>query len=160
METSGQVLSASVSRRTFTLRSIGRPKPTNRETGDSTKGPIGLTTLFEPSRPEIADLIFVHGLNGGSYGTWTHDGDASNFWPQRWLPEDEAFRDARIHTFGYNSNWAQESVLDIHDFASSLLLSIRDCPKIPHNEWVSTPDLRITTHVHGTNPFTLSWGMS
>ncbi|KAH6700506.1 NACHT and WD domain-containing protein [Verticillium dahliae] len=134
-------------RRAFTLRSVARRDTTTRSDGGGGKGPIGLTTLFEPSVPGIADLIFVHGLNGGSYSTWTQDDDPDKFWPAKWLPHDEAFQDARIHTFGYNSSWAQESVLNIQDFASSLLLSLKDCPTIPREEWA--PPLIFVGHSMG-----------
>jgi len=31
------------------------------------KGPLGLTTLYSPlERKAIADLVFIHGLDGGS----------------------------------------------------------------------------------------------
>lgn len=100
------------------------------------KGPLGLTTLFEPSAPAIADLVFVHGLGGGSRSTWTHSSDASLFWPQVWLPTDAGFGDVRIHSFGYNSNWEKESVLNIHDFARALLGSLSHCPTIPRDSIV------------------------
>lgn len=34
----------------------------------------GLVKLFEPLNPEttVADLVFVHGLNGSSHSTWLH----------------------------------------------------------------------------------------
>ena len=54
-----------------------------------------------------------------------------------WLPEDESFRGARIHSFGYDSNWDKESTLNIHDFAKALLGSIQDCPSIPVGSIVS-----------------------
>ena len=42
--------------------------------------------------PVVADLIFVHGLAGGSHSKWEDDG-RSTFWPGEWLPQDEAFQD-------------------------------------------------------------------
>lgn len=95
------------------------------------KGPLGLTTLWNPSEACIADIIFVHGLNGGSQSTWSCNGDTSTFWPQEWLPTDGAFQDVRIHSFGYNSSWSRESILNIEDFAQALLVSIKDSPTIP-----------------------------
>lgn len=92
------------------------------------KGPVGLTTIAQPEGNAIVDLIFVHGLNGGSFSTWTHGGNLALFWPRAWLPRDEEFRDARIHTFGYNSSWSHPSVLDIEDFAMALLGAVKDCP--------------------------------
>ncbi|KAJ5519087.1 hypothetical protein N7453_001509 [Penicillium expansum] len=80
-----------------------------------------------------ADLIFVHGLGGGSRSTWTKSGDPSLYWPKEWLPNDDAFQNVRIHSFGYDSNWDKESILGIHDFANALLGSIFDCPRIPRD---------------------------
>lgn len=103
------------------------------------KGPLGLTTLVEPSCEAIADLIFVHGLGGGSRSTWTKSSDESLFWPQEWLRTDPAFLDVRIHSFGYNSNLGKQSVLNIHDFARALLGSLLDCPTIPRASTVRAP---------------------
>lgn len=104
---------------------------------DSAKGDFGLTTLYNPPDEEpVADLIFVHGLNGGSHSTWTK-GDESNFWPKTWLPRDEAFKAARIHTFGYHSGLSRESVLNIQDFARAFLGAIHDAPSIPQGTKVS-----------------------
>ncbi|KAI0123279.1 hypothetical protein BJ170DRAFT_687296 [Xylariales sp. AK1849] len=103
---------------------------------DYPKGSFGLTTLHEPhSQVPVADLVFVHGLNGGSQSTWTK-GDDSNFWPKNWLPNDEAFADVRIHSFGYHSGLTKESVLNIQDFSRSLLGAIHDAPSIPRNQRV------------------------
>lgn len=106
-----------------------------RESGydndNDVKGPLGLTTIYDPPLPAIADLIFVHGLAGGSRSTWSKNHDPNLFWPQEWLPRDNKFQDVRIHSFGYNSSWVGESTLSIYDFAKSLLGSIHDCPLIP-----------------------------
>jgi hypothetical protein len=115
------------------------PKPfflsrnyTRRESGDDAaedpKGPLGLNTLYDPLDLAIADLIFVHGLGGGSRSTWTKSGEPSRYWPLEWLPKDIGFRDVRIHSFGYNSNWEKEGIGNIYDFAKSLLGCIYDCP--------------------------------
>lgn len=105
-------------------------------TGD-TKGPFGLNTIFCPTVDAVVDLVFVHGLGGGSRSTWTKSANPELYWPQTWLPEDESFRGARIHSFGYDSNWNKESSLNIHDFAKALLGSIKDCPSIPVGSTVS-----------------------
>ncbi|KAI0452700.1 hypothetical protein F5B21DRAFT_506079 [Xylaria acuta] len=99
---------------------------------ETPKGPLGLTTLFEPNGQVVADLIFVHGLNGGSRRTWSKAGGGT-FWPQDWLSCDDAFHDVRIHTFGYSSGLNRESVLDIHDFASNLLACVHHCPTMTSN---------------------------
>ena len=110
----------------WTLGFLNRQSPNNER--HEAKGPIGLTTIAQPKGNAIVDLIFVHGLNGGSFSTWTHGGDLALFWPRAWLPRDKEFRDVRIHTFGYNSSWSHPSVLNIEDFAMALLGAVRDCP--------------------------------
>lgn len=60
-------------------------------------------------------------------------GDSSLYWPKEWLPNEEALKDVRIHSFGYDSNWGKKSILGIHDFANALLNSILDCPYIPRD---------------------------
>ncbi|KAK5125705.1 hypothetical protein LTR85_011979 [Meristemomyces frigidus] len=83
-----------------------------------------------PLQDTVAHLIFVHGLGGGSRKTWIKNADPSLFWPKEWLPHDTDFRDVRIHTFGYDSTWTKNSVLDVGDFAKSLLEWIVDCPEV------------------------------
>ncbi|POS75159.1 hypothetical protein DHEL01_v206445 [Diaporthe helianthi] len=97
------------------------------------KGPLGLTTLYDPGiagLAVVADIIFVHGLNGGSQSTWSKEKLASKFWPKSWLPADNAFQDVRIHSFGYASGLNRESVLNVRDFAHSLLGAVNDAPAI------------------------------
>lgn len=99
-------------------------------------GPLGLITLSIPSCSAanvIADVVFVHGLRGGSRKTWTKSGDPALYWPKEWLPNDDTLQDIRIHSFGYDSNWGKKSALGIHDFADALLNSILDCPSIPRD---------------------------
>ncbi|KAK7956103.1 uncharacterized protein PG986_005325 [Apiospora aurea] len=94
------------------------------------KGSYGLTTLYEPAVDVPgADVVFVHGLNGGSQSTWTK-GEDSNFWPKFWLPSDDGFADVRIHSFGYHSGVSKQSILQIQDFARNLLSAIHDAPRI------------------------------
>lgn len=112
------------------LRSI--IKKDNRDQ-DKLEDAIGLTTLHTPDEV-VVDLIFVHGLRGGSHSTWTKNKDVSLFWPQKWLPKDDAFRDVRIHTFGYAAGVGHESVVNIPHFAGSLLSSIYDSPSIKLGE--------------------------
>ena len=122
---------SSTSGRSFLSRTLRGRGDSDATSEDPPKGPYGLTTLHEPLDSVVADLVFVHGLGGGSRSTWTKSMDPALFWPQEWLPYDSKFEDIRIHTFGYNSNWDKESTLNIHDFAKSLLGSVQDCPVIP-----------------------------
>lgn len=98
---------------------------------DDLKGPLGLTLLFDPSEP-LVDLIFVHGLKGGSRKTWSKTGHPYHYWPKEWLSRDPEFENVRIHTFGYNADWGEtkQSFLDIHDFGKSLLGALYDSPHI------------------------------
>jgi hypothetical protein len=79
----------------------------------------------EPSSPisNLVDIIFVQGLGGSARDTWTHP-SSKCFWPDL-LHENETFCNARISTFGYDSNFtnifASNNVFDISDFAKQLL---------------------------------------
>jgi hypothetical protein len=126
-----QDTSSSNSSRGFSINSW-RENGTEAKDAD-VRGPLGLNTLYDPYDAVIADIIFVHGLRGGSKSTWSKDHDPALYWPQEWLPKEEGFRDVRIHSFGYNSNWEKESTLNIHDFAKSLLGYIHDSPVIPRD---------------------------
>ncbi|KAI1392460.1 uncharacterized protein F4822DRAFT_436235 [Hypoxylon trugodes] len=101
---------------------------------DETHGVLGLTTLHEPPPPNktLADIVFVHGLGGGSRKTWSYSPSKHHYWPQAWLANDPDFVDIRIHSFGYKSEWAerQRSILDIRDFAESLVGGLKNNPGI------------------------------
>ncbi|KAH8879232.1 hypothetical protein GQ53DRAFT_800306 [Thozetella sp. PMI_491] len=98
------------------------------------KGALGLTTLHEPSLPTrpVADIVFIHGLGGGSRKTWSFSNEPYHFWPQAWLPEEPDLSDVRIHSFGYNADWTgrRQSVLRIYDFAQSLISELKNNPSV------------------------------
>ena len=104
---------------------------------DDWRGPLGLNLLHSPSVPLI-DFIFVHGLGGGSRKTWTKTSSITHYWPQEWLPKDPAFKDVRILSFGYDSNWikGKDNCLNIHHFGISLLGEISTSPYLGN---VDTP---------------------
>ncbi|KAI1873600.1 hypothetical protein JX265_005222 [Neoarthrinium moseri] len=59
--------------------------------------------LFDPKEKAKVDIVFVHGLNGDRFDTWTwKDKYSKQFWPQTLLPKD--CPTARIMSFGYNSS--------------------------------------------------------
>lgn len=95
------------------------------------KGPLGLNLLHAPPEP-LVDLIFVHGLGGGSKKTWSKTTDPYHYWPKEWLPRDPSFENVRIYSFGYVADWSEmkNSVLEISDFAQSLLGEINDNPEM------------------------------
>ncbi|KAK3394402.1 hypothetical protein B0H63DRAFT_388006, partial [Podospora didyma] len=101
------------------------------ELSEYEKGPLGLTTLHESSSP-VADVVFIHGLGGGSRKSWSYSPSPDHFWPLAWLPTDPDFTQVRIHTFGYKADWGErrQSILNIHDFAQSLLNALRNDPAI------------------------------
>lgn len=113
-----------------------KPTPSGGEEG--AKGSLGLRLLRSSPEPLI-DLIFVHGLKGGSSTTWRKGGDPRNFWPQAWLPMEAGLRNASIHTFGYDSDWtnSNSSILNINDFGQSLLEEMRNSPHLRKNKDVS-----------------------
>jgi len=85
------------------------------------------------SVPEpLADIIFVHGLGGGSRKTWVKSKKDGQYWPKEWLAKDPNFQRARLHSFGYKADWQEmkDSILDIQDFALSLLGEMQDNPGI------------------------------
>ncbi|OTA85839.1 hypothetical protein M434DRAFT_400064 [Hypoxylon sp. CO27-5] len=99
------------------------------------KGPLGLNLLYAPSEPRI-DVIFVHGLGGGSRKTWSKTKSLDHFWPQEWLPKDPAFKDVRIHSFGYNSDYVKgsDNCLNIRHFGKSLLGEMSTSPHLANSD--------------------------
>jgi Predicted acetyltransferases and hydrolases with the alpha/beta hydrolase fold len=79
----------------------------------------------------VVDIVFIHGLGGGSRKTWSYSSDPDHFWPS-WLVTDSEFVDVRLHTFGYNADWSErgQNVFDIHSFGQLLLSSLRNHPDI------------------------------
>ena len=78
--------------------------------------PVGLTKIFEPQGGStIADVVFVHGLQGHPWKTWrVKEAKGSKlfsfnkrpstrvFWPRDLLPDDVP--NVRIFTYGYDSH--------------------------------------------------------
>ncbi|KAL8881152.1 MAG: hypothetical protein Q9198_001587 [Flavoplaca austrocitrina] len=83
--------------------------------------PYGLNIVHEAENPNI-DLIFVHGLGGSAFKTWSWNRDIDYFWPV-WLSHDPHLASSRILTFGYNATLkGPSSNLNITEFAKDLLL--------------------------------------
>lgn len=102
---------------------------------DDARGAVGLRLLHSSPEPLI-NLVFVHGLRGGSTKTWRKGSDPRLFWPQYWLPAESGFRNANIYSFGYESDWAstKSSILNVHDFGQSLFEEMRNSPSLRNND--------------------------
>jgi pimeloyl-ACP methyl ester carboxylesterase len=96
-----------------------------------TRGPLGLSLLHAPSEP-LFDFIFVRGLGGGSRKTWSKTSSTRHYWPSEWLPNDPAFDNVRIHSYGYDSDWTKGngSCLNIHHIGKSLLGELSTSPYV------------------------------
>ena len=100
-------------------------------------GPHGLVCVHSPPNP-LVDLIFVDGLNGGSYKTWRKEARDGYFWPGDWLPTDPDFQHVRIHVFGYPADWSDFKArnLNVADFGNSLRGSMIGSPHLTRGEKV------------------------
>ncbi|MCJ1351615.1 MAG: hypothetical protein MMC33_001599 [Icmadophila ericetorum] len=94
-------------------------------------GPLGLRPIHLSAEP-LVDLVFVHGLRGGSMKTWRKGNDPRLYWPQNWLPLEPDFQNANIHSFGYNADFREtkDSILNVQDFGRALLSELRTSPHI------------------------------
>ncbi|RYC56363.1 hypothetical protein CHU98_g9844 [Xylaria longipes] len=95
------------------------------------ENPFGLRLVHASSQPLI-DIVFVHGLRGGSTKTWRKGDDVRSFWPQYWLPMEPDLCNASIHSFGYDSDWGSTnpSILNVHDFGQALYEELRSSPNL------------------------------
>lgn len=63
---------------------------------------FGLTEVHRPAGAEV-DVVFVHGLNGHPYDTWTSEG-SKVFWPAQLLPPILQEEKTRIVVYGYDAD--------------------------------------------------------
>ncbi|OIW26895.1 hypothetical protein CONLIGDRAFT_707468 [Coniochaeta ligniaria NRRL 30616] len=98
---------------------------------EDVRGPLGLTLLRESPETQV-NIVFVHGLRGGSRKTWSFTDAASHFWPKEWLPIDPGFQNASIFSYGYDSDWSarKDSVINVYDFAKGLLNDVFNSPEL------------------------------
>ncbi|KFX99301.1 hypothetical protein V490_01847 [Pseudogymnoascus sp. VKM F-3557] len=90
--------------------------------------PLGLKVIHRPLGDRRVDIVFVHGLGGSSRMTWSKNRNLDFFWPQKFLPFEQDINEARILTFGYNSNFrpgSGKNKMSILDFAKDLLYDLK-----------------------------------
>lgn len=109
------------------LRHSSFPAAEHRKGGLSRKGgggdTLGLNPVSLPAKP-TADIIFIHGLGGGAFRSWSWEHDIQRFWPE-WLAREPELSSARVHTYGYAAPvFASSNTMTIRDFAKSLLFSM------------------------------------
>lgn len=71
----------------------------------------GLSALANcDAAARVCDVVFVHGLGGGSHSTWTGSDATQDFWPS-WIGTD--FANVGVWTLGYHADvsaWTNESM--------------------------------------------------
>jgi hypothetical protein len=91
-------------------------------------GPLGLNVVHVPQGGRHkADIVFVHGLGGTSRNTWSKHRREELFWPLHFLSQEPDVGQARILTFGYNSNFSRRGSISVSilDFAKDLLFDLK-----------------------------------
>ena len=103
----------------------------NVAVGGDSKGPLGLSTLFSPPKP-LVELVFVHGLGGGSRKTWAKDNLQELYWPQQWLRDEADLQGVRIHSFGYDADWIKgtDNCLNILHISKAFLIELSILPTL------------------------------
>ena len=64
---------------------------------------FGLTEVYRPIGEEAVDIVFVHGLDGHPYRTWTSE-EHKIFWPAQLLPPVIEKEKTRILVYGYDAD--------------------------------------------------------
>jgi len=102
----------------------------------------GLSALANcESSSRICDVIFVHGLGGGSHSTWAGTDAAHGFWPS-WIGED--FGNVGVWTLGYRADvsaWTSES-MPLADRGTAILETLA-------NEGIGERSVIFITHSMG-----------
>jgi hypothetical protein len=69
----------------------------------------------------VLDILFIHGLTGDPFDTWTTTGVDKQYWP-KWICE--AFPEVSVYTLGYPASllekWAR-SEMNLHERANNML---------------------------------------
>lgn len=118
--------------------------------------PLGLSLIHESSEP-VVDFIFVHGLGGSSYRTWSWNHDPQYFWPI-WLKDDMHLSQSRLFTFGYNADFTRnQTASNILDFAKDLLFRLKTYASVKSPENNSVGQVGLDHHARSRR---LTWSFS
>ena len=101
---------------------------TLEKTFSRNENPLGLNVLHQPEGYPTVDIIFVHGLNGTSRGTWSKDKNVDLCWPEKLLPLEREICRSRVLSFGYHAAAGlsgPRTGLNIMDFAKNLLYCMK-----------------------------------
>lgn len=89
------------------------------------KRAFGIGEFYRPQGATVADIVFIHGLEGDRELTWTFDG-ADKPWPETLLPKE--LPDCRLLTFGYDATYigqhGQVSMNRLRHHAMNLLNTV------------------------------------
>ena len=102
----------------------------------------GLSALANCESPaRVCDVVFVHGLGGGSHSTWACSDAAQGFWPE-WIGAD--FANVGVWTLGYRADasaWTSES-MPLADRGTAILETLA-------NEGIGERPIIFITHSMG-----------
>lgn len=101
--------------------------PHPRKYSETDPGPLGLNVIYAPGHGHKTDILFVHGLGGGSRRTWSKSKNSELLCPLMFLPFEPDICLARILSFGYNANFKKAGSVGtvVLDFAKELLFDLK-----------------------------------
>jgi Alpha/beta hydrolase family len=124
------------------LCGLGRDRRTGVMADNRFRDCDGLSAIVNcESTSRGADLVFVHGLGGGSCSTWMDGADAAGFWPL-WIGAD--FPGIGVWTLGYQADvsaWTSES-MPLADRGTAILETLT-------NEGIGDRPVIFVTHSMG-----------
>ncbi|EJT80596.1 NACHT and WD domain-containing protein [Gaeumannomyces tritici R3-111a-1] len=111
-------------RTSYTSSSSFSSRPEGSGSGAAAPDPLGLQLVHKVDS-SVGDIVFVHGLGGSAWRTWSWNRDPTLFWPD-WLAEEgDVLANFGVWTFGYNAGFRGAATnLTILDFAKDLLLQL------------------------------------
>ena len=91
------------------------------------------SVLSSPQAHDKSSVVFLHGLGGNRYRTWTHKTKLKEcFWPRDLLSKEQDMKNVRVITYGYDADIAswnrlvsQGDILQLGDRLLQDLLGIR-----------------------------------